>query len=100
MLDPNNLDDIRMAIRLLLDAQRLHRLRSLTSSMLVEVILRLPPAKRAAVTREELEPQIAEIRKQMENIVAKQSAELEKILSTDKNFLPALQTYASQQLRD
>ena len=100
MMDMEKIEDIRKAIRLLLEAQKLHQVRSLTSSTVLETIMRLSPQERAALTREKLAPQIAQARQQAENAVAKASAQLEQFLSSDTNFLPALQIYASQRLRD
>jgi hypothetical protein len=100
MMDMENIEDIRIAIRLLLQAQKFHQIRSLTSTTMLEIIMRLSPAERAVVTREQLAPQIADARQQAEIAVAKLSDQLEQVLSSDKNFLPALQMYASQRLRD
>jgi hypothetical protein len=100
MMDMESSEDIRKAIRLLLEAQKLHQIRALTSGTAVEIILGLSPHERAALTREKLAPQIAEARLQAENVVAKASVRLEQVLSSDKNFLQDLHIYASQKLRD
>jgi hypothetical protein len=93
-------EDIRKAIRLLLDAQKLFQIRALTCKTVVDIIFSLSPQERAVLTPETLAPRISEVRFQAENVVSKACAQLEQVLASDKNFLQVLQIYASQKLRD
>jgi hypothetical protein len=95
-----NPEDIRKAIRLLLEAQKLFQIRALTCKTVVDIIFSLSPPERAALTPETLAPRIAEVRSQAENVVSNASAQLQQVLASDKNFLQVLQIYASQKLRD
>jgi DNA-directed RNA polymerase specialized sigma24 family protein len=100
MMDMDNIEDIRIAVRLFLDAFKRHHTRSLTSSTALELVMRLSPNERAALTKEQLAPEIERLRQKAELVVEQCSAQLEQVLATDKNFLPVLQMYASQRLRD
>src|SRR6266568_3148929 len=100
MTDMEDIEDIRKAIRLLLEAQKLHQIRALTCKTVVDIIFSLSGPERAALTPEILAPRTAEVRQQAENVVSQASARLELVLASDKNFLQDLQIYASQKLRD
>ena len=92
-------EDWRNVVLILIEAHKKWQLRAASLNAVVNAILALPPAKRAAMSANEVEALTQEALAKARPIVDKQSAQVEKRLKeTDhRMLLEALRVYASQQ---
>ena len=89
--------DLRNVLIILVEGCKKHHLRAMTLNTCLTWVLELPPNIRAALTLAQLEAQCAKFQEAAAPIVDKRAAQLEKVLSGDKEFLEILRIYASQQ---
>jgi hypothetical protein len=89
--------DLRNVILLLVKAVKLYKVRALTANTVLASLMALPPNKRAALTESYVQSEAMRISQAAEIGANKESAQIEKALSSEAAFLMALRVYASRQ---
>jgi hypothetical protein len=89
--------DVRDAILLLLRACKLHQARALSLNTTLAAMISLPHNQRAELGASQIRDNVQNAEAQARQTIEQQSAELERALSCDADFLLPLRAYVSQQ---